>query len=76
MKTETEFPKDRIRIGQRIATLRTSQGITQRQLAQRCSITQPHLARIEQGKYSVGLDTLSSIAEALGAQVELITKES
>ncbi len=76
MKTETDFPKDRIRIGHRITELRNLRKLSQRQLAQRCNITQPHLARIEQGKYSVGLDTLSSIAEALGAQVELITKES
>jgi len=31
-----------------------------------------NLSRIEQGRYSVGLDILSKIAFALGAKIELV----
>lgn len=63
---------DRIRIGQRIRELRTQQGLTQRELAQLAEITQPNLVNIENGRYSVKLDTLTKIAEALNSKVEII----
>lgn len=63
---------DRIRIGQRIRELRTQQGLTQRELAQLAEITQPNLVNIENGRYSVKLDTLAKIAEALNSKVEII----
>lgn len=63
---------DRIRIGQRIRELRQQQGLTQRDLAQMADITQPNLVNIENGKYSIKLDTLSKIATALHATVEII----
>lgn len=65
-----EKDKERMRIGQRIAELRSKQMITQRELAERCGIKQPHIARIERGAYSVGFDTLQTIAEALGTDVD------
>lgn len=62
--------KERTRIGQRIAEIRNEIGFTQRQLAERCGLQQCHIARIEAGKYSVGLDTLAAIAEALGRKID------
>lgn len=62
----------RKRIGQRILELRTSQSVTQQQLADATGLRQPHIVRIEQGKYSVGLDTLETIANALGCKVDLV----
>ncbi len=66
MENETE----RQRIGRRIAEIRKDKGLTQRQLGEMCGIQQGHIARIELGKYSVGLDTLSLIAEALDKKVD------
>ena len=62
--------EERKRIGQRIAAIRNEVGFTQRQLAERCGLQQCHIARIEAGKYSVGLDTLAAIAEALGRKID------
>ena len=62
--------EERKRIGQRVAKIRTELGFTQRQLAEKCGLQQCHIARIEKGKYSVGLDTLSAIAKALGKNID------
>ena len=64
--------EERKRIGQRIAELRKEQGMTQTQLAERCGLQQAHIARIETGRYSVGLDTLTQIATALGMRVDFV----
>ena len=63
----------RQRIGQRIAEIRKAQEITQQDLADRTGIQRNHISRIEQGRYSVGFDTLQLIAEAMGGNVEIIT---
>ena len=65
--------QQRQRIGQRIAEIRKAQGITQQDLAARTGIQRNHISRIEQGRYSVGFDTLQLIAEAMGGNVEIIT---
>lgn len=64
--------EERKRIGRRIAELRKEQNMTQTQLAERCGIAQAHIARIETGRYSVGLDTLTQIATALDMELEFI----
>ena len=61
----------RERIGQRIAQLRKEQGMTQAELAERTGIQRAHITRIEAGRYSVGIDLLQKIAEALGKNVDL-----
>ena len=61
----------RERMGQSIRDLRTQRGLTQVQLAQLAGITQSNLARIEAGRYSVGLDILNKIANAMGVAVKL-----
>lgn len=61
----------RERIGQRIANLRKEQGMTQAELAERTGIQRAHITRIEAGRYSVGIDLLQKIAEALGKNVDL-----
>lgn len=63
---------ERERIGQRIAQLRTSHGMTQTQLAEKTGIQRTHITRIESGRYSVGIDLLQKIAEALGMKVDFI----
>lgn len=64
----------RIRIGERLAALRKAQGMTQQELADRADVLRPNLVRIEKGRVSVGLDTLESIARALGKSVELVNE--
>lgn len=63
---------DRERIGKRIAELRKQKGLTTYQLADMIGITRMHLWRVENGKYSTGIDTISKIANALGCRVDLV----
>lgn len=73
MKT-MENIEERFRIGKRIAELRKERGLSQVQLAERCGMHQGHIARVELGKYSVGIDTLVNIAEALGCKIDITEK--
>ena len=63
--------QERVRVGLRIRELRKEKNIEAKMLAQIANIDAANLSRIEQGRYSVGLDVLSRIALALGAKVEL-----
>lgn len=63
---------ERTRIGSRIKEIREKKGMEAKRLAEIADIDAANLCRIEQGKYSVGLDVLSKIANALGAKVELV----
>lgn len=62
----------RARIGNRIAELRKAKCMTQKDLAEKCGMAQPNIARIEAGTYSTSIDVLSRIADALGVQIELV----
>lgn len=66
--------KDDIRqiIGKRIAQLRVEAGMSQARLAELTGMAQPHIARIEAGRYSVGIDILGKIAAALDKRVDLV----
>jgi transcriptional regulator with XRE-family HTH domain len=64
--------QERQRIGQHIAQLRKEQGMTQQDLADRVEMQRSHIARIEAGRYSVGLDTLTAIAQALGKRLAFV----
>jgi transcriptional regulator with XRE-family HTH domain len=72
-KKKTSGRGERLRIGRRIAEIRKEQNLTQTQLAERCGLQQAHIARIETGRYSVGLDTLAQIADAMGMKIDFIT---
>ena len=64
--------EERVRIGARIRELRKEKNIEAKLLAQIANIDAANLSRIEQGRYSVGLDILSKIAIALGTKIEFI----
>ena len=64
--------EQRQRIGQRIAELRNTKGMTQQDVADKTGLLRQHISRIEAGKYSVGFDTLQAIAEALGGTIDII----
>ena len=59
-------------IGQRIQELRKEAGLTQTQLAEKCGMAQPNIARLEAGTYATSIDVLSRIAEVLGKRIELV----
>lgn len=53
-------------VGSRIKKLRKAAGLTQKQLALMCGISQSYLADLEGGRFSPSLQKLSIIANALG----------
>ena len=64
--------KERERIGNRIKELRKEQDLDAKDLAQRVGIDAGNLSRIEQGKFSVGLDILNKIASALNMRIDFV----
>lgn len=65
---------DRERIGKRIAEIRKAKGLSQAKLAELSGIDLGHIARIELGKYSTGIDVLTKIANALGYVLDFVEK--
>lgn len=65
---------ERERIGKRIAELRKEKGVSQAKLSELTGIGSGHIARIELGKYSTGIDTLARIAEVLEYKIDFIKK--
>ena len=63
---------ERTRIGKKIRQIREEKGIEAKDLAKLANIDAANLSRIEQGKYSVGLDILSRIAFVLGCQIDIV----
>ena len=66
---------ERIRLGKRIKELREAKKMEARDLALLTGIDAANLSRIEQGKYSTGIDILSRIAIVLNAHLDLIPNE-
>lgn len=66
---------ERERIGKRIKELREAKKMEARDLAILSGIDAANLSRIEQGKYSTGIDILSRIAIVLDAHLDLIPNE-
>lgn len=64
---------ERKKVGDKIKELRLAQNLTQEQLAEKAGILRTTLSRIELGKYSVGVDILSKIANALNCTIEFIS---
>jgi predicted phage transcriptional regulator len=61
-------------IGENIKTIRTSKGLTQRDLATKLNITQQSIAQYENGKRIPKLSTVRKIANALNVSLnEIIT---
>jgi DNA-binding XRE family transcriptional regulator len=71
-RIKTNKEEERQRIGQRIADLRKGQGLTQNDLASMTGMQRNHISRIEQGRYSVGFDTLQTIADQFGMKVDFV----
>ena len=66
---------ERKRIGVRIASLREEKGLTPEQLAEQAGLFVGELIRLENGRNNIKLTDLISVANALGASIELLNKE-
>lgn len=66
---------ERTRIGQKIRQIREEKGIEAKYLAKLANIDAANLSRIEQGKYSVGLDILSKLAFVLGCHIDIVPNQ-
>lgn len=63
---------DRIRIGKKITELRKEKNISQAKLSELSGVGYSHIARIELGRLSVSIDTLSKISDALGYRLDFV----
>lgn len=63
---------ERIRIGSRLREIREAQGLTTTQLAEMCGMSHSTISKVENGRWSVSIDLLSKVCEALGAKVEIV----
>ncbi len=63
--------RTRRRIGERIAALRKSKGLTVRQLADMTGINISNISRIENGETSPTVDTLNRLTQALDTEISL-----
>jgi transcriptional regulator with XRE-family HTH domain len=59
----------REKFGRRLKELRTSQGLTQEQLAERADLSVDFLSLIERGRNAPSFENLEAIAQALGVSV-------
>lgn len=57
-----------------VCHLREQHGLTQAELAERCGLHQADISRIERGTKSPTTRTLQRIADALGADLLLVTR--
>lgn len=58
-------------IGQAIAEARKAQGITIREIAERCSTSTRAVQAAEKGWYNVGIDTYLALAQQLGVELHI-----
>lgn len=73
--TEFSFDKaERFRLCRELAEMRKSKGLTQREVAELTGLRRNQVCRIEQGYYSVGVDILAVLADALGKRIVLEDK--
>lgn len=66
---------DRLRIGGRLRELREAQGLTTTQLGELCGLSHSTISKVENGKWSVSLDILGKICEALDAKLTINHKD-
>ena len=62
---------NKIEIGQAIAEARKAQGITIREIAERCSTSTRAVQAAEKGWYNVGIDTYLALAQQLGVELQI-----
>lgn len=73
-KTEYEKLKPRYDVISQIIEARTSQNITQEELAFRVGTQKSNISCLESGTYNPSLDFLSKVARSLGKEVQVTLK--
>lgn len=58
-------------LGKALAQLRKEQGITIREMAERCVTSTRAVQAVEKGWYNVGIDTYLALAKELGAEMQI-----
>lgn len=62
-------PDDSNQVGERLRHLRQARGVSARELADRAGVTPAYISRLETGKVSPTVTTLTRVMQALGAPV-------
>jgi ribosome-binding protein aMBF1 (putative translation factor) len=75
-KAQREVFEQAYDIAMQIIELRERHGLTQAELAERCRMDQGDISRIERGSTNPTARTLQRIAEALDADVRLVSRAS
>mgnify|MGYP001638764424 CR=1 FL=1 len=57
-----------------LAQARKEKKISQRKLAQLTGLPQAYICRVENGVFSVGIDVLIKICDAIGKKIEIVDK--
>ena len=65
----------RRRVGLNLQNLRRERGLTQEELAHRANVHQTYLSGVEVGKRNPSIMVLGRIADALGADIEDLTRK-
>lgn len=66
----------RVVIGRMVRQAREKAGLSVRELAERAGMSHSHIVRIEAGRYSVTIDTLTKLGNVLGFEVTLMDTEA
>ncbi|MCC8125910.1 MAG: helix-turn-helix domain-containing protein [Lachnospiraceae bacterium] len=64
------------KLGKRICSFRTKQGLTQDDLAEKSNLSRDHIYKVEVGKRTLSLDSLVAIANALGTSSDDLLVDS
>lgn len=72
--TEKQLLITRQRIGTRLKEIREEKGLSQQAVADASGILRPNVARIEGGRYNVGIDLLAKIASVLECDIDIAQK--
>ncbi len=73
-QTEYERLKPRYDLISQIIEARTSQNITQEELALRVGTQKSNISRLESGKYNPSLDFMTKVARSLGKEIQIILR--
>ena len=77
MKQMNEAPNlIEINVADRLASLREDQGLTLRQLAIQCNLSESYLSRVENHKSAISIANLARVAVGLNAPVSVFFKEN
>lgn len=73
-RAEYEKLKLRYELISQIIEARTSQNITQEELARRVGTQRSNISRLESGKHNPSLDFMAKIARSLGKELQIVLK--